>query len=213
MAISTDSTKRLLIALADKDAGNEVATAINSANVLQSTLTWDIVKAKVATASDQTTDFAFLQLGDKIVHFPVVAGNMDFSTCANNYAVGTVTYGASNGAQSCTINGTAVNFADPGTDAQNATALAAAITADPVLTLLVTAVVDGTIAEQVNITSKLPGTVGNYTLAVTGTGSVRSGATLTGGSTVGELPATATSGDLYWVLRAHAASTPSTLTF
>ena len=213
MALSDDAVKRLMIATGSAAVGNEVASLVNNCQAVSASAGVAVGNVIKATSTSQSTDFASLQLGDKIIHFPASAGGIVFVTCQTAYATGSVTYTSSNGAQTCTINGTQVSFADPGTDAQNATALAAAITANTTLNLIVTAVVDGVDPTKVNITSILPGSVGNYTLAVTGTGAARSGANLAGGAKVGELPVAAVNGDLYWVIRTLAAVPASVAKF
>jgi hypothetical protein len=210
--LSENATKRLLIATGSKDAGNELASAINNAQTIANTQGVALVSVITGTSTSQSTDFGSLQLGDKVLFFPASAAGISFYKCQNLYAAGTVTFGTSSGAQTCTVNGTAVSY-NAASDVLNAAALAAAITGNTTLAAQVTAVVDGTVAEQVNITSKLPGTAYNLTLAVTGTGATRSAATLTGGATVGELPVAGTVGAKFVILRGFLAPVSSSLTF
>ena len=209
--LSDKTTRRLMSAVADKAAGQEIADALNKGATFASTQGVSVVSVITGTSTSQSTDFGSLQLGDKVLFFPASAAGVACYKCQNLYASGTVTFGTSSGAQTCTVNGIQVTY-NAASDVLNAAALAAAITASPTLSVFVTAVVDGTVAEQVNITSKLPGTVGNYTLSVTGTGATRSGATLTGGATAGELPVAGVSTAKYVVLRDFSAPAATTIT-
>jgi hypothetical protein len=202
MALSTEAVKRLMISTASQSVGNEVASAINSAQAATSFQGVAVVSKILATSTSQVTNFSALQLGDKVLHFPATAGNLSFVVCQNIAATGSVTYTTASGAQVITINGTAVSFSAGGSDSATATAAVAAIAANATAAALVTAAVDGVDPTKVDITAKINGTAGDYTLTVTGTGATASGATLTGGATAGELPVAAVSGDTYVVLRA-----------
>ena len=82
MPLSTSVVNRLQLALASESAGNETVTAINKGSAMADQSTWCLTKLIVATSTSQTTDFASLKVGDKIVHIPATAGNSDFFTCA-----------------------------------------------------------------------------------------------------------------------------------
>ena len=97
-------------------------------------------------------------------------------------ASGTVTYSSASGAQTCTINGTAVTAPTGATDAALATSLAASINgaAGAIHTGHVRALARAGVC---HVFAKYPGAQGNaITLAVTGTGATASGARLTGGA-------------------------------
>lgn len=81
-ALSTSIVKRLMSALADKDAGNTVADALNKADALATQSLVAVVAAIVATDTSQTTDFGALKVGDKVAMIPATAGNADFITVA-----------------------------------------------------------------------------------------------------------------------------------
>jgi hypothetical protein len=78
MALSSDAVKRLMIATASADVGNEVATAINKGAAVAAQNLVCLVGAIVATSVSQTVDFGVLKVGDKVVMIPATAGNADF---------------------------------------------------------------------------------------------------------------------------------------
>src|SRR4051812_14077886 len=78
--LSDDAAKRLLIAEASADAGNEIASVLNNAKTLVAQCASSCAAVIVATNVSTTIDFAALKVGDKVVHIPAVAGNADFST-------------------------------------------------------------------------------------------------------------------------------------
>lgn len=88
MALSADTNKRLLIALTSKDAGNEVANALNNALASAAQDLWSIPAVIVATNVSQTIDFGALQVGDKVIHIPAVAGSAVFVTVATAGTLG-----------------------------------------------------------------------------------------------------------------------------
>ena len=213
MSLSDHAVKQLMIAAASADVGHEVADAINASAALPAVQGVNLVRAIVATDVSQTVDFGSLKLGDRLTVYPATAGALVFLTCQNLYASGSVTYTVASGAQTVVVSGHSVGFASDISDALTATAAAAAITADPVVSLLVAATVDGVDPTKVNIVSRLPGTVGNYTLTVTGTGAAAGAATLTGGATAGELPRAAVVGSLYLVTHSFSAPAAVALPF
>lgn len=203
MSLSTDATKRLLVATASKDAGNEVASAINNGAALAALMTYGAQNLIVATGTSQTTDFGDLEVGDTILHVPASAGNAEFLTCQDAAASGSVAYngGTVTGAQTVVVDGHTVSFTAVTHDASGTVAAALAAIA------LVSAVTDLVTASEspsgtLLLTANDTGAAGNaITLAVTGTGATRSGATFTGGLEAGMLPAAAVQGDLYIQLR------------
>jgi ribosomal protein S5 len=80
MAISESTSKRILVALASKEAGNEVVDAVNKglASATQSLLA--VIACIVATSTSTTTDFASLAAGDLVLVLPATAGNGKFGT-------------------------------------------------------------------------------------------------------------------------------------
>ena len=75
--LSLSSNRRLCIALAKQDDGNEVASNLNSASLLADQSGLSLVSVIVATNVSQTIDFAALAKGDKVVHISVAGGNND----------------------------------------------------------------------------------------------------------------------------------------
>ena len=71
--LSLNSAKRMMIALADQVAGNEVAGILNNGS-------WGIPAAIVAAHTSATTDFGALLPGDLLVHIPHTAGNAAFES-------------------------------------------------------------------------------------------------------------------------------------
>lgn len=82
MALSADAVKRLMIALASADAGNEVATAVNAGAAASAQDPFCIANLIVATNVSTTIDFASLKVADKVLILPAVAGNAQFVTVA-----------------------------------------------------------------------------------------------------------------------------------
>lgn len=83
MPLSPNATSRLLVAVGDTSAGNEVVTAINNGAALAAAQsTWAIANVIVATAVSQTTDFGSLKVGDQVLMIPATAGNSDLITVA-----------------------------------------------------------------------------------------------------------------------------------
>lgn len=82
MALSNDTVRRLMIALASKPAGNEVASAMNNAINQNAQSAWSMAAVIVATSVSTTVDFAALKVGDKLVHIPAAAGNSAFESVA-----------------------------------------------------------------------------------------------------------------------------------
>lgn len=80
--LSTDAVKRLMISTASKDAGNEVASAVNNGSAVAAQSGWTIKGLIVATNVSTTIDFASLVVGDKILVSPAVDGNSHFLTVA-----------------------------------------------------------------------------------------------------------------------------------
>lgn len=77
MALSSDTVRRLAIALTSKDAANEIADAINQAQANTLAGGWDIATNIIATNVSQTTDFASLKVGDIVLMIPATAGSAD----------------------------------------------------------------------------------------------------------------------------------------
>lgn len=72
--LSVNAVKRLIHAVTSRTAGNEIATAIDAAGQLVTTL--------LATSVSTTTDFASLKVGDRLVHIPATAGNAQVEVIA-----------------------------------------------------------------------------------------------------------------------------------
>lgn len=77
--LSNDAAKRLPIALADVNPGNEVASAVNAAIALGLQTGVSVPAAIVCTHNDTTTDFGVLAVNDLVVHVPASAGNSSFA--------------------------------------------------------------------------------------------------------------------------------------
>lgn len=77
MALSNNALKALA-SIGVQSTATEVATAVNGGGDLAAQSGASLVKAIVATAISQTTDFASLKVGDKVVMIPQVAGSADF---------------------------------------------------------------------------------------------------------------------------------------
>lgn len=88
MALSLDAVKRLMTALGSADAGNEVATAVNSGSAGAAQDAFVCAALIVATNVSQTIDFAALAVGDKVVVIPAAAGNSHFVTVATAGTLG-----------------------------------------------------------------------------------------------------------------------------
>lgn len=82
MAISSDTNYRLNVALTKKDAGNEVANALNNALAQAAQDLFCVPAVITATNVSQTIDFGALVVGDKVVVIPAAAGNSHFVTVA-----------------------------------------------------------------------------------------------------------------------------------
>lgn len=80
--LSLDTVKRLLHAVTDNTAGNELASAANNSNSLAAQSADTCAALIVATSTSTTTNFAALKVGDKVLHVPAVAGNSSFLTVA-----------------------------------------------------------------------------------------------------------------------------------
>jgi hypothetical protein len=81
MPLSAKARKNLMVAVADQDAGNEIATAIDN-GLAGSFEGFATVTAVVATSTSTTTNFSGLLVGDLVMILPAVAGNAQFVTCA-----------------------------------------------------------------------------------------------------------------------------------
>lgn len=68
MALSNDTVRRLMIALASKPAGNEVATALNGSISDNGQTAATLAAMIVAAHASATTDFAALKVGDVVIH-------------------------------------------------------------------------------------------------------------------------------------------------
>lgn len=68
MSLSNDTVRRLMIALASKPAGNEVATALNGSISDNGQTAATVAALIVAAHASATTDFAALAVGDKVIH-------------------------------------------------------------------------------------------------------------------------------------------------
>lgn len=82
MALATDTIKKLITALADKTAAQEMATAENTGILLAAASGYTVKTLIVATNVSTTIDFASLAVGDKVLILPAVAGNSMFVSCA-----------------------------------------------------------------------------------------------------------------------------------
>lgn len=80
MALSTELVKRLMHAVTDQALGRELVDAINKGSAAAAQNPIAIAAAIVATAVSQTTDFAALLVGDKVLMIPATAGNADLIT-------------------------------------------------------------------------------------------------------------------------------------
>lgn len=80
MALTAEQTKILISAVTDTTIGNTIANAVNSAEAVVAQSALVIPAAIVATAVSQTTDFAALRVGDKVLMIPATAGNADLIT-------------------------------------------------------------------------------------------------------------------------------------
>lgn len=78
MSLSSDTTKRLLIALTSQSAGNEVASVLNNSSAGTTQTGWTTPAVIIATNVSTTIDFGALKVGDKVIHIPAVAGNSIF---------------------------------------------------------------------------------------------------------------------------------------
>ncbi len=78
--LSADAVKRLQVATASKEAGNELADAVNKgeAHAVQGPVV--VAAAIQATATSQTTDFGALKVGDKVAMIAATPGNADYIT-------------------------------------------------------------------------------------------------------------------------------------
>lgn len=77
MSLSADAVKRLMIATASADAGNEVANAIQAGAAVAAQSPICVAAMITATATSQTTDFGALKVGDQVLMIPATAGNSD----------------------------------------------------------------------------------------------------------------------------------------
>lgn len=82
MSLSADTVKRLMIGLTSKEAGNEVANAVNPGQALAAQTGWSLKALITATNVSQTVDFGALVVGDKILQIPATPGNPVMLTCA-----------------------------------------------------------------------------------------------------------------------------------
>jgi hypothetical protein len=109
MALSADAAKRMMIALASKDAGLEVVDAINDGQAGAAQDFFAIRSLIVATNVSTTIDFGVLAVSDKILILPAAAGNAQFVTCA---VAGTLPQAAVVGSLYVVLRA----FADPAAD-------------------------------------------------------------------------------------------------
>ena len=70
--ISLGTAKRVVIATAKQEDGNEILSAINNC-------AWGVPAMIVAAHVSSTTDFSALKVGDIVIHIPATAGNTSFS--------------------------------------------------------------------------------------------------------------------------------------
>lgn len=77
MALSNNALKNLVAGLADLSAGNEVASAINTAAAVTDQTAWVVAAFIVATNVSTTVDFGALKVGDRVIMIPDTAGNSD----------------------------------------------------------------------------------------------------------------------------------------
>ena len=82
MSLSLSTVQKMIIALAGKNSGNELATAVNLGSAHAAASAASIPLAVVATSTSATTNFAALAVGDLLVHIPATAGNAVFETVA-----------------------------------------------------------------------------------------------------------------------------------
>lgn len=88
MALSEKLVKRLQHAVTDQTLGNQLADAVNAGQAASAQLSHLIAAVIVATNVSQTVDFGALEVGDKVLHIPAVAGNSDFVTVATAGTLG-----------------------------------------------------------------------------------------------------------------------------
>lgn len=82
MALSDKAVRHLAQGLADKDVGNEIATAVNNASAVVALSNLACVGAIVATNVSTTIDFGILQAGDKVAQIPATPGSAAFLAVA-----------------------------------------------------------------------------------------------------------------------------------
>lgn len=82
MALSSNTVKHIIHALADQTAGRELADSVDKSAAFQAQSGKVIVAAIVATATSQTTDFGAVKVGDQVLMIPATAGSADLITIA-----------------------------------------------------------------------------------------------------------------------------------
>lgn len=82
MSLSVNAVKRLIHAVTSRNAGNELASAIDANTAANAAHASVIAAAIVATSVSTTVDFAALAVGDKLIHIAAAAGNANFEVVA-----------------------------------------------------------------------------------------------------------------------------------
>ncbi len=80
MALSENLTKRIMHAVGDQVTARELVDAIDAHTAFVAASAKVVAGAIVATAVSQTTDFASLAVGDRVLMIPATAGNADLIT-------------------------------------------------------------------------------------------------------------------------------------
>lgn len=75
MALSDNAAKRIFHAVGDQVAGREIVDAVNQGQAGAASEAWSTVGVIIAQSTSSTTDFGSLQVGDRVVMIPAVAGN------------------------------------------------------------------------------------------------------------------------------------------
>ncbi len=86
--LSAGAVKRLQIATADKDAGNELANSINKGENVSAQTSHTLAALIVATNVSQTIDFGALKVGDKVLKVKVADGTAAWLTIATAGTLG-----------------------------------------------------------------------------------------------------------------------------
>lgn len=82
MALSDDAKNRLFLAIASREAGDEVTAGVQAGVSAAGQFKYAIAGAIVGTSTSTTTDFGALKAGDYVMQIPATAGNAQFLTVA-----------------------------------------------------------------------------------------------------------------------------------